>query len=70
MERYILFGGDQYYPSGGVGDMQGAYSTVDEAVEDSGGEDGYDWWHVFDVETRKVVADGRKGWVLGRQCEE
>jgi hypothetical protein len=30
-KRYILFGYATYYPSGGAGDEQGRYDTLDDA---------------------------------------
>lgn len=31
MKRYLLFGGDSYYPAGGARDLLGAYSKIDKA---------------------------------------
>ena len=33
MKRFIVFGGDNYYPTGGAGDCIGSFDTKDEAVE-------------------------------------
>lgn len=34
MEKpFALFGGDNYYPGGGMTDFAGTFATVDEAVE-------------------------------------
>ena len=59
---YLLFGGDQYYPSGGVNDFIGAYPTLEEAKVVADGVFPYDeeladpnnpedfapldWWHI------------------------
>lgn len=71
---YQLFGGDQYYPCGGIGDFKGSYKTLEEALAKAEGEwvlDGFDgddpydvfkleWWEVvtFDGEKYSVVAQG------------
>ena len=31
-KRFLVFGYDQYYPSGGLGDLEGSFDTVNEAV--------------------------------------
>lgn len=33
VKRYLLFYGDNYYPSGGWGDFQGDFDSLDDAVE-------------------------------------
>lgn len=33
MKKYIVFGYDQYYPAGGLGDVVGSFDTLDEAKE-------------------------------------
>lgn len=35
MNRYLLFGGDTYYPLGGWDDFIESYETVDEAEEEA-----------------------------------
>lgn len=32
MKRFLVFGFDNYYPSGGIGDLQGEFDTLEEAV--------------------------------------
>jgi hypothetical protein len=32
-KKYILFQYDQYYPSGGLGDIRGSFDTLEEAKE-------------------------------------
>jgi len=32
MKRYWLFAGDNYYPTGGMGDFIGSYDSVDDAI--------------------------------------
>ena len=62
---YFLFGGDNYYPSGGWKDLIGIYATLEEAVKEGSscesifGSDmlieKYDWWHVVDGNSLTVV---------------
>lgn len=60
MKQYLLFGGDIYYASGGMHDFRGSFATIDEAraridkrIEQA---DPLDWWHIYDIETMKIVA--------------
>lgn len=66
---YLLFAGDNYYPSGGALDFLGAYPTEKAAVvagaemvkrQDGGRVSGPDWMHI--VELRD---DGTLRWVMG-----
>lgn len=58
MKRYLLFAGEEYYPSGGWNDFRGAFDTLEEArlaaFEPRGCEYGY-WFHVVDTQTMKEV---------------
>ena len=61
MIRYILFAGQSYYAKGGANDYAERYDTLDESI--AKGEEliaksqwSEDWYHVFDVETGKIVA--------------
>lgn len=61
--NYLLFAGSNYYPAGGWQDLQGTYKTLQEALEHtkticraSWGSDPFDWYHVVEVSTLKVVA--------------
>ena len=65
MLQFVLFGGENYYPAGGWGDFQDTYATLEEAV--AGGSvylnEGYgrwytSWYHVVDLSTRSIVAQG------------
>ena len=60
MARYILFGGDEYYPTGGCHDVTALSDDLDELVETGlekhGDEDS--WWHILDLESMKVVRGG------------
>ena len=52
MKRYLLFGGDCYYPAGGWDDFMGAFDTFEEARQHAGDHPA-DWQHVVDTETMK-----------------
>ena len=62
MKRYLLFAGSTYYAPGGWNDYIGSYdsSTVAEQIvldanADNAHYSDYDWWHVVDAITMKVV---------------
>jgi hypothetical protein len=60
---YFLFAGDNYYPVGGMEDLVGTFSTIDEArVEAEAGETiyaeyvrKYDWWHIATIRNGQLV---------------
>lgn len=52
--RYLLFGGDVYYPAGGWDDFRGAFETI-EAATAEGYRRKFDWFHVVDRETLTQV---------------
>ena len=58
MKRFLLFAGEEYYPSGGWYDFRGAFDTVEEAklavFKLRGCENGY-WSQIIDTETMKEV---------------
>jgi hypothetical protein len=62
MKRYILFGYEQYYPSGGMNDYIGDYDTVSEALmfleELDKDEDKPECYHIYDIKLDKTVLDG------------
>ena len=64
MNNYLLFAGDNYYPSGGWEDFIGSFSTQEEA-QDVGAdkiEDEFNWYHVVDLSSGNIVAKGRRSW--------
>lgn len=73
MKRYLLFGGDTYYPRGGMHDLRGDFFTAEGAVSQAQkGEpmvavSGYDWWHVIDTETWLIVAS-RDPYEIGKHA--
>lgn len=53
MKRFLLFTGAEYYPAGGMNDLDGDFKTYEEAeakvkkdIENGGN---IDWGHVFDT---------------------
>ncbi len=68
-KRYWLFGGDDYYATGGVHDRRGMYGTIAEAVAEGKRQqiaewsgrlfDAYEWWHVVDITTGAIVAGSK-----------
>lgn len=59
-KRFLLFGGDQYYPGGGWEDFVESFRTLDEAVEFEKPSGHREWWHVVDTDSGKIVTS--KGW--------
>jgi len=65
---FALFAGDTYYPTGGWDDLVGVYETLREAEVaanygwkdryDTDAVQPYDWYHIVDLDTRKVVSEG------------
>lgn len=59
--RFLLFGGDRFYPLGGFFDLQGDFQTVEEAVTKATRR-GWDWWHIYDLKRNEIVlGGGREG---------
>jgi hypothetical protein len=61
MKRFLLFGGDHHYPSGGWHDFRGDFGRIEEATDFANELDKYgcrrwDWWHVIDTDTGDEVA--------------
>jgi hypothetical protein len=52
MKRYLLFGGENYYPGGGWHDFKGSYPTREEAQAAGKAltSERYQWFHVIDLE--------------------
>lgn len=56
--RYLVFGGQEYYPAGGMDDLVGTFDDLDQAVArmrqlrepDKWGCSSCDWCHVYDVQ--------------------
>lgn len=54
MKRFLAFGGDEFYPCGGMYDFKGDFDSLDEALMCCLNEDG-DWYHIYDSEIKKIV---------------
>jgi hypothetical protein len=52
-KRYMLLGGDNYYPLGGIYDFISFYDEVQDAQERGRVED---WYQVIDTTDMKLVA--------------
>lgn len=56
MNRFLLFGGQSYYPVGGFNDFLGSFQDLHVAMTKT---KGLDWYHIFDMEFGGIVdADG------------
>lgn len=63
MKEYLLFAGNNYYPGGGMDDYIGAYTDIEEAMQEANRKEGilgnkrnvYDWWHIANRTTMEVV---------------
>ena len=56
MKRYILFGYDNYYPTGGFNDVIGSYDTKEE-YRDKMEESKYENYQVFDCDLKHLIYD-------------
>jgi hypothetical protein len=59
MKRYWLFGGNSYYPNGGMGDFRGSFDSREEAIEVGAAiREGSDsWYHVFDSQENEIAKE-------------
>lgn len=55
--RYLIFAGETYYPSRGIGDFRGSTETIEAALAWLAGRTGYDWWQIVDRQTMTVVQE-------------
>jgi hypothetical protein len=58
--RYLIFAGDEFYPSGGWKDCVGSAASIQQARETGMvyiGTHGGDWWQVVDTDTLEMVAE-------------
>jgi hypothetical protein len=51
-KKYIVFAYEQYYPSGGMGDIVGSFDTIEEARER--GSDN-DYCDIVDRDTWEII---------------
>ena len=60
MKRYLVFGGETYYPSGGWQDLIGSFAERGEAITFARTcVHAYDWIHVVDLETEAEIANSQ-----------
>lgn len=52
--RYLVFGGDRYYPNGGMRDFAGSFETQDVAENYAKSKE-FDWWHIWDKEEERII---------------
>ena len=57
MNRFLVFGGDCCYPSGGWDDFIASFVHQDEAIRQAK-QMPVDWWHVIDLETGNKIVGG------------
>lgn len=55
IKRYWLFGGEYYYPNGGMADFKGDFDSAIQAEKYAAKKE-YDWFHIFDSLTKDAVA--------------
>lgn len=56
MKNFMLFAGDDYYPSGGMNDLVGEFESLDEIPQKLNESNFglYDWAHIYDVKEDRV----------------
>jgi len=64
-DRYFLFSGSHYYPSGGWSDFKGSFATIEDALR----ADRKDWWHIVDMTTGKIIETNRIYELIKEQLE-
>jgi hypothetical protein len=59
MKRYWLFGGNSYYPNGGMGDFRGSYDSREKAIEAGKAikVSHSNWYHVFDSQENEIAKE-------------
>lgn len=56
--KYLVFAGDNYYPSGGWDDYVDSTTSIEDALVLLLKVD-RDWWHIVDKDSFKIVRSGR-----------
>jgi len=59
MKRFLLFGGDQYYPQGGWQDFKGDFTTEKDALREAA-QWGWDWYQIVDAQKGEIVEEHPK----------
>ena len=52
---FLVFSGASYYPEQGFYDCRGSYTSLEAAKDFLLANNDYDWAHIVDVRTMKVV---------------
>jgi hypothetical protein len=60
IKRFALFLFPNYYPSGGMDDLDSFHDTAERAIK-AGQKNGADYYQVVDTQTFQVVAHGSNG---------
>jgi len=62
MSSYALFGGNRFYPAGGIEDFKGFFETVEEAeqhvLENYDMYINFDWYHIACKDSFTIIASG------------
>lgn len=62
MSTYLVFAGENYYPSGGIDDLVGQFPDFDQAASCLSGKIQHsDWGHIFCVDTGETWEQFRRG---------
>jgi hypothetical protein len=56
MKRYLLFGGERYYPSGGWEDFREDFDRRTDA-NNAALKLHSDWWQIVDTKTKKIIKE-------------
>jgi len=57
MKKWLVFLGDDYYPSGGARDFVDSFDDQDEAIKfaKTQKQTRYDWAHIADRDTMQII---------------
>ncbi len=55
MKRFLIFAGNDHYPSGGMGDFIDDFDTIDEVKDYMINALYFDWYQFYDQQERKEV---------------
>lgn len=61
---FLVFGGEDYYPGGGINDFLGGFKTMEEAYLEASN---CEWWtiHTFHDDEFHLVCEGRDREITG-----
>jgi hypothetical protein len=61
MKRYLVFAGQEYYPSGGWDDFHDSFDDLEQARKAANewvSDSGFYWWQIVDLTVGTIVAEG------------